>query len=85
MPRNPLLPSGSRTAKVPEHPIISDTSHRDTLDRVVHVIELLEQLDLSEGLTPSARAGLYWIHHMLAGTVKHVSDELRNRPKNQTP
>jgi hypothetical protein len=52
---------------------------------VVHVIELLEQLDLSEGLTPSARAGLYWIHHMLADTVKHVSDGLRDQPKNQTP
>ncbi len=85
MPRKPPLLPGSRAAKVPEHPIISDTSHRDTLDRVVHVIELLEQVDLSEGLTPSARAGLYWIHHMLADTVRHVSDELRNRPKNQTP
>ncbi len=85
MPRNPPLPSGTRAVDVPEHPLISDSSHRDTLDRVVHVIELLEQLDLSEGLNPSARAGLYWIHHMLADTVKHVSDELRDRSKNQPP
>ena len=59
------------------HPIISDDSPRDTLDRVAHVIELLKELDLSEGLTPSARAGLYWIHCMLADTVKHVSDGLK--------
>ncbi len=85
MPRKPPLLSGSQAAKVPEHPIISETSHRDTLDRVVHVIELLEQLDLSEGLNPRARAGLYWIHHMLADTVKHVSDGIRDRSKDQSP
>jgi hypothetical protein len=62
---------------IPAHPIISDTLHRDTLDRVVHIIELLEQLDLTAGLTPSARSGLYWIHRMLADAVKHVSDGLR--------
>jgi hypothetical protein len=61
----------------PEYSIIESTSHRDTLDRVAHVIELLKELDLSEGLTPSARAGLYWIHRMLADTVKHVSDGLK--------
>jgi hypothetical protein len=74
------LPSGPG---IPDHPIISTTLHRDTLDRVVHVIDLLQQLDLSEGLTPNARAGLYWIHHMLADTVKHVSNHLRDKPANQ--
>lgn len=82
MPRNPRQPSRMRATKVPEHPFISDTSHRDTLDHVAHVIDLLEQLDLSEGLTPSARAGLYWIHRMLVDTVKHVSDGLRNQSTN---
>ena len=61
----------------PEYSIIESSSPRDTLDRVAHVIELLKELDLSEGLTPSARAGLYWIHCMLADTVKHVSDGLK--------
>ena len=75
MPRDPH-PS-TLTTDPPVHPIISDDSHRDTLDRVAHVIELLKELDLSEGLTPSARAGLYWIHRMLADTVKHVSDGLK--------
>lgn len=84
MPRNSRQPSRMGATKVPEHPIISNTSHRDTLDHVAHVIELLEQLDLSEGLTPSARAGLYWIHRMLVDTVKHVSDGLRDRSKNQS-
>lgn len=63
--------------KIPAHPIISNTLHRDTLDRVTHIIELLEQLDLSDGLTANARSGLYWIHRMLADAVKHVSDGLR--------
>lgn len=72
--RNAPRASGSR---VPHHPIISDASHRDTLDRVVHLIELMEELDLSEGLSPGARAGLYWIHHMLADALKHVSEGLR--------
>ena len=84
MPRNSQQPSGMRATKVSEHPIISETSHRDTLDHVVHVIELLEQLDLSEGLTPGAHAGLYWIHRMLVDSVKHVSDGLRERSKNQS-
>jgi len=61
----------------PNHPFISDSLHRDTLDRVACVIELLEQLDLSEGMTPGARAGLHWIHRMLVDAVKHVSDGLR--------
>lgn len=69
--------SNNPITDLPIHPIISDDSHRDTLDRVAHVIELLKVLDLSEGLTPSARAGLYWIHCMLTDTVKHVSDKLK--------
>lgn len=61
--------------------IINGTLHRDTLNRVADVIKLLEQLDLSEGMNPSARAGLYWIHHMLADAIKHVSDGLRQPDK----
>lgn len=84
MPRISLPPSRMRATKGPEHPIISETSHRDTLDHVAHVIELLEQLDLSEGLTPGARAGHFWILRMLVDTVKHVSDGLRDPSNNQT-
>lgn len=83
MPRTSPQPSRTRATKALEHPIISEVSHRDTLDHVAHVIELLEQLDLSEGLTPGARAGLYWIHRMLADSVRHVSDGLRNKPVGQ--
>jgi len=77
MTRNRQQPSHTPDTNIPDHPIISDDLHRDTLDRVVHIIELLEQLDLSDGLTPSARAGLYLIHRMLADAIKHVSDGLR--------
>jgi len=62
--------------KNPRHPIISDTLHRDTLDRVADIIELLELLEISDGMTPNARTGLYWIYTMLADAVKHVSDGL---------
>ncbi len=76
MPRNPPQRPRRRGGALPRHPIVSETLHRDTLDRVAHVIALLEQLDLSDGLTPSARTGLYWIHSMLADAVRHVSDAL---------
>jgi hypothetical protein len=76
MPRNPPQRPRRRSGDLPRHPIVSETFHRDTLDRVAQVIALLEQLDLSDGLTPSARTGLYWIHAMLGDAVKHVSDAL---------
>ena len=81
MPRKSQQSSNTLTSSTPIHPIISNDSHRDTLDRVAHVIELLKELNLSEGLSPSARAGLYWIHCMLADTVKHVSDGLKETTK----
>ena len=81
MPRKSQQSSNTLTSSAPIHPIISNDSHRDTLDRVAHVIELLKELNLSEGLTPSADAGLYWIHCMLADTVKHVSDGLNETTK----
>ncbi len=76
MQRNRTKPPHTPKTNFYVHPIISSTLHRDTLDRVADVIELLEQLDLSDGLSPRARAGLYWIHHMLADAVKYVSDGL---------
>ncbi len=76
MPRNPQQRPRRRGGALPRHPIISETLHWDTLDRVAQVIALLEQLDLSDGLTPSARTGLYWIHAMLGDAVRHVSDAL---------
>ena len=80
MPRIKQRSSPPSGPGIPDHPIISIDLHRDTLDRVAHVIDMLQQLDLSEGLTPSARAGLYWINHMLADTVKHVSNHLHDKP-----
>ena len=76
MLRNQQQPSQNQKPSIPNHPFISETMHRDTLDRVADVIELLEQMDLSEAMTPSARNGLYWIHRMLTDAVKHVSDGL---------
>lgn len=64
------------TTTTPSHPIISDCLHRDTLDRVADIIELLKLLDLQDGMSPRAHTGLYWVHSMLVDTVKHVSDGL---------
>ena len=49
---------------------------RDALANVADVVELLKQVDLSEGLTPGARAGLFYIYGMLTDAIKHVSKEL---------
>lgn len=76
MPRMPHQPQAPDAAH-PAHPLISDVLHRDTLERVVDIIELLESLDLSEGLTPEASAGLRWIHCMLADAIKHVGAGLK--------
>ena len=56
--------------------IVSNVSHRDTLANVADIVELLKQMDLSEGLTPSARDGLFWIYGMLTDAIKHVSKDL---------
>lgn len=63
-------------ATTPSHPIIIDCQHRDTLDHVADIIELLKLVELEDGMNPSARAGIYWVHCMLADTVKHVSNGL---------
>lgn len=81
MQRNRTKPLHQTILGKYDHPIISDSLHRDTLDRVADVMELLEQPDLSDGLTPSALAGLHWIHHMLVDATKHVSDSLRLHDK----
>jgi hypothetical protein len=59
MQRNRTKPPHPPKSDIYDYPIINGTLHRDTLNRVADVIKLLEQLDLSDGLTPSARARLY--------------------------
>jgi len=49
----------------PPIPLIADESgnnvgYRDTLDRVAAVLQLLNEMDLSEGLSPRAKSGHYW-------------------------
>jgi hypothetical protein len=71
----------SQKVKLPEHPIISDCSvksvaQRDTLDRVVSIIALLQELELSDGISVKAENGLYWILATLKTTIQHVSETL---------
>lgn len=78
MARNSRQSSQAADADVSRNPIVSDTLHLDTLDRVVHILELLERLDLSEGLTENARSGLYWIHVILADAIKYVGEKAQS-------
>ena len=66
---------------IPAIPLISDSQirnvgYRDTLDRVVDVLKLLSDLDLSDGLSPKAENGLYWIHLTLIESLAYVSRAL---------
>ncbi len=62
-------------------PLIAEDSgnnvcHQDTLHRVEDILQLLTELDLSEGCSAKARTGHYWIMLMVIDAVRHVSDEL---------
>lgn len=69
------------TNSIPAIPLVSDSpvrnvGCRDTLDRVVDVLKLLSDLDLSDGLSPRAENGLYWIHLTLIESLGYVSRTL---------
>lgn len=74
------------TKDIPQHdiptiPLIADSlgnnvGHRDTLNRVATVIQLLTELNLSEELSPETENGLYWVQLMLIDSIRHVSDAL---------
>lgn len=67
--------------QIPPNPIIAANSannvgYRDTLDRVAAVLQLLTELHATEGLSPKAETGHYWIQLMLIDAVKYVSEAL---------
>lgn len=84
MRRNRSKPARPPKYETYDYPIVNGTLQRDALNRVADVIELLEQLDLADGLTPNAHAGLYWIHNLLAGEIRRVSDDLRRPDRLRT-
>ncbi len=53
-------------------------SHCDTLDRIASIMALLQELNLSEGLSPGAETGLYLVQSTLIDSVQYVSDALQN-------
>ncbi len=59
-----------------QHPIVQDENHRDSLNRVVQVLALLQHLDLQAGLSSEADAGWFWVTKMLRDSIQHVSDSL---------
>ncbi len=75
--------------KIPPIPLIADNTsnnvgYRDTLDRVVDVMKLLTELDLSRGLSPGAENGLFWVQLMLIDSLRYVSKELKpDSPENE--
>ena len=83
-----VIKKGSSKQQVPPNPIIAANSannvdHRDTLDRVAAVLQLLTELNISEGLSPRAESGRYWIQLMLIDSIKYVSDALDNKTVNK--
>lgn len=62
--------------KISKRLATSNVFQRDALANVADIVELLKRKDLSEGLTPSARAGLFCIYGLLIDAIKHVSNDL---------
>ncbi|GEM_PF-1739838 len=63
--------------RVPKHPLISDhpvsiEAQRETLERVISVIELLKTLQIEEKLTPDAQQGLFYVQAMVAESVTYI-------------
>lgn len=65
----------------PAHPIITPGNHPETLGRVADVLALLQHVEFSGELHPSARMGYFWINSMLVQSVRYVSEELRVQRK----
>ena len=70
----------------PSSPLIADhpgnnVGYRDTLDRVASILQLLTELDMSEGFSLKARTGHYWILLILIDSVNYVSDALSDEEK----
>jgi len=68
----------------PTIPLIAENlgnniGHRDTLDRIAAVLQLLIEIDISEEWSPKAKAGHYWILLMLIDSVNHVSSSLADK------
>ena len=81
------MKKGILKCPIPSNPLIADNlsnnvDYRDTLDRVVAVLQLLAVLNLSENLTPEAENGLYWVQLMLIDSVGYVSDALDDETTN---
>ena len=86
-------PTGSTRAQpdaidndVPPIPLIGHQSnrqvgYRDTLERVVCVIELLAEMDYGTGLSPKAETGLYWVQMMLIESLNYVSQALETETR----
>ena len=73
--------------QIPTNPIIeentnSNLNHRETLDRVVGVLQFLTEQSLSENLSSEARYGRYWIQRMLIDSINYVNDALNNKTMN---
>lgn len=71
------------TTKPPRASIICSGSdlihHCQTLENSTQVLELLQYLDLSEGITKNAEFGLFLVLETLIESLQHVSSELKNR------
>ena len=78
---NRETPNYARWVAIPPIPLISDHSNRqvgrrDTLERVICVIELLAEMDYGKGLSSKAETGLYWVQMMMIESLNYISQAL---------
>lgn len=63
------------------HSIISNSpgplDYRDTLENTAQILELLEYLDLSEGLTRDAQFGLFLVLETVIQSLRQVGEDIQ--------
>ena len=65
--------------KLPANPLIDGRLHRDTLTRIMGVLDLLATLDSEALMNGHADYGFYQINRTMNDAVQFVTDDLQDR------
>ena len=87
MSRKLSAPSNTKLTKnlrVPKHPLISDhpvglEAQRETLQRVLDVIALVNTIEREAALTPQAKEGLFCIQSMVTDSLNYINELSRQQ------
>ncbi len=68
--------------KLPPHPIIiysepTILNYCDSLENIANTLELLEYVDVSEGMDKGAEFGLFIVLQMLGDSARYLSGQLK--------